>query len=335
MKKLELLFLKRLVLLCTIASVIIFTGCNNDSDDPEPLIEAQVLAEYLESPDSPLGKDFVNTDLPAIMTATEVNSMNLLSSVYIIDIRSATDFATGHIENAVNVPASDILNHVEATDMSGYEKIAVVCYTGQSAGWATTLLRLMGHDKAFSMKFGMSSWNSEFAGKWNNNVGNTYSTQFTSDIAEKGTPGSYPNLNTGFTTGREILEARVNAVLAEGFGEAATSSQTVFGSLTGHYIVNYWGASDYTTIGHIPGAMQYTPKESMHSANDLLTLPTDQTVVVYCWTGQTSAALTAYLRVLGYNAKSLTFGVNGMIYDDLTSHKWSEGAIMEYDFVSE
>ena len=80
--------------------------------------------------------------------------------------------------------------------------------------------------------------------------------------------------------------------------------------------------------------MQYTPKQSMAYGVDLTTLPTDKTLAVYCWTGQTSAFLTAYLRILGYDAKSLLFGANGMIYDDLEAHKWSDSQIMEYDYVT-
>ena len=33
-------------------------------------------------------------------------------------------------------------------------------------------------------------------------------------------------------------------------------------------------------------------------------------IVTYCYTGQTSAVITAYLRVLGYEAYSLKFGLN-------------------------
>ena len=40
--------------------------------------------------------------------------------------------------------------------------------------------------------------------------------------------------------------------------------------------------------------------------------------------------VTAYLTVLGYDAKSLKFGSNSMIYDDLLGHKW--GASMDYDY---
>jgi rhodanese-related sulfurtransferase len=109
----------------------------------------------------------------------------------------------------------------------------------------------------------------------------------------------------------------------------------VFGALDNYYIANYWSESDYTDIGHIPGAMQYTPKTSMALDADLLTLPSDpnETVVVYCWTGQTSANMAVYLRTIGYNAKTLTFGANGMIWDELPSHKWTTDTPKGYDYV--
>ncbi len=51
-------------------------------------------------------------------------------------------------------------------------KILVVCYTGQTACYALSLLRLYaGHPNAQSLKWGMSGWNPETAGSWNNNTG--------------------------------------------------------------------------------------------------------------------------------------------------------------------
>lgn len=83
--------------------------------------------------------------------------------------------------------------------------------------------------------------------------------------------------------------------------------------------MNYWSPAQYADPGHLPGAIQYTPKESMKLAACLKTLPTNKTIVVYCYSGQTSAALTAYLRLLGYDAKSLVYGTNSMIYNTMVS----------------
>jgi rhodanese-related sulfurtransferase len=315
------------------------TACNNDDETPaEKINEAEVLVKYLESADSPLGKDFVSSDMPTIMKATEVKTLNATGKVYIIDIRSAEDFGKGHIKNAVNVAAGDIVSHVEGIDQSKYDKIAVVCYTGQTAGWATSILRLKGHSKAFSMKWGMCSWHEDFAAKWKGTIanGNAYASQFEATNYPMGEKGEMPVLTTGETTGDAIFEARVAAVLTEGFGPASVKSSEVFANLSNYYIVNYWGADHYGDPGHIPGAMQYTPKQSMKFEMDLTSLPKDKQVVVYCYTGQTSAFLAAYLRILGYNAKSLLFGTNGMIYDKMVAKGgmtvFTDSEIMGYDY---
>jgi len=64
---------------------------------------------------------------------------------------------------------------------------------------------------------------------------------------------------------------------------------------------------------------------------NISSLNPDGTVVTYCWTGQTSSMVTAYLSVLGYDAKSLKFGTNGMIHSTLESHKWSEAQINDFE----
>lgn len=330
----------KFLLLSLLVAFLFITSCSKDDEETTPQVnESEVLVNYLESTNSPLGKDFVNTDMPTIMPAVDVFTLNATGQVYIIDIRSAADFATGHIANAHNVALGDILTHIEGVDLSSYTKVAIVCYTGQTAGFAASLLRILGYDNVYSMKWGMCSWNEEFATKWNTAAanGNAFSTQFVSTSTAKGAQGNLPSLSTGKTTGQDILEARIDAVLEEGFSAAAVSNTAVFTDLNNYYIVNYWPAVHYTDLGHIPGAMQYTPKETIKLSADLKTLPTDKAVVVYCYTGQNSAFLTAYLRVLGYDAKSLLYGANGMIYDNLNDAGltvWSESQIMGYEYVN-
>lgn len=328
----------KLLMLSILFAIFFVTSCKKDDETPAPAVnESEILASYLESTASPLGKDYVNTDMPSIMAATEVKTLNETNQVYIIDIRSAADFALGHIHNAHNVAVADVLTHIKSVDLTPYTKVAIVCYTGQTAGFTASILRLMGYSKVFSMKWGMCSWNADFASKWNTAVanGNSYASQFTATATAKGAAGALPTLSTGKTTGQEILEARVAALLAEGFTPASVSNKTVFDNLSTYYIVNYWPADQYADPGHIPGAMQYTPKEAIKLATDLKTLPTNKPVVVYCYTGQTSAFLTAYLRLLGYDAKSLLYGGNGMIYDLMVGKSmtvWSASQIMGYAY---
>jgi len=324
---------------------LIFLSTSCTKDEETKINEAQVLVEYLESTDSPAQKDFVNTDMPTMITATDLKTLNTTGGVYIIDIRSAADFATGYIANAHNVAASDVLTHIKGVDLTPYTKVAIVCYTGQTASFVASILRLLGYNKVFALKWGMASWHADFAGKWNTAVGsgNTYASQFVNTDTPKGAKGNLPELSTGKTTGQEILEVRAAAVLADGFTIASTTNATVFGSLTTNYIINYWPAAQYTDPGHIPGSMQYTPKETIKYTVDLTTLPTNKPVVCYCYTGQTSAFLVAYLRILGYDAKSILYGTNGMIYDKMGEYnvahpdskmaKFSDTEIMGYEYV--
>lgn len=325
---------KKFMLLSILSLFLVFNSCKKDGT---AINESNVLATYLESTNSPLMKDFVNTDMPTLMEASEVKTLNETGQVYIIDVRSATDFAKGHIANAHNVTLRDILTHIEALDLTSFTKVAIVCCTGQSSGFTASLLRMMGYDKVYSMKWGLSAWNKDLADeKWTAVVanGNAYATQFTSDATDKGAVGNLPVLSTGKSTGQEILKTRMNTVLLEGF--PSISKYALFENLAGYYIVNYWPDNHYTNPGHITGAIQYTPKEAMKLAADLKTLPTDRPVVVYCYTGQTSAYLTAYLCLLGYDARSLLYGANGMCYDKMVgagiTTVFNDSQIMDYDY---
>jgi rhodanese-related sulfurtransferase len=182
------------------------------------------------------------------------------------------------------------------------------------------------------MKFGMSSWHADFD-KWGGKVNNSKSTFFVATSTDKAAAGDLPILTTGYETGADIFEARFDAVLAEGFGPAAVGADAVYADLAGHYIINYWPEGEYIDPGHIDGAMQYTPSADLALDTYLKTLPTNMPIAVYCYTGQNSARVAAYLRLMGYNAKSLTYGANGMIWDEMTNGKWTEAAIMNYDYI--
>ena len=68
MKKIKLLLLSALFLGLLIS-------CEDDKKDAL-VIESEVLAGYLESAESPLGKDYVNSDMPSIIKASEVKTLN-------------------------------------------------------------------------------------------------------------------------------------------------------------------------------------------------------------------------------------------------------------------
>lgn len=325
---------KNLLYLLTLVAFLFFsTACSKDDEsnpiEPTPSVnEAEVLVQYLEQ-----SGDFINTAAPAMIKASDVyNNILTGSSQYVIDIRSSADFATGHIEGAVNVTTADLLNHYKTKNLSTYGKVVIACYSGQTAGWATSALRLLGYSNVFDLKWGMSSWNAAFASKWQNSISNVRASDMVKTPTAKNAAGELPTLNTGATEGAVILEARIEAVLQEGFTPAAVSNSAVYSNLSNYYILNYWSEADYNW-GHIEGAVQYTPNQDLKLATNLKTLPTNKTIVVYCYTGQTSAHVATYLRALGYDAKSLLYGVNGMSYDNMPGTKFLDTEIHDYPFV--
>ena len=80
--------------------------------------------------------------------------------------------------------------------------------------------------------------------------------------------------------------------------------------------------------GHIPGA--YQMDTGSFGEEELAFLPTDQQIVIYCFTGQTSSQLTSYLNVLGYNAYSLKFGLNSITDDPAVLNNPSTGNPVVY-----
>lgn len=318
-----------------IAATFVFfnVGCSEDDPVTPPVTvnETEELIKYLESTDG----GYINNAAPAVIAASAVNTDILAgANIAIIDVRSAADYATGHIDGAVNVAIADIVTYYKNNNLSSKSKVIVTCYTGQSAGLAVAALRLSGYTNVSSLKWGMCSW--AYPTSWNNAKLYGQTTPITKQMTAnaKNTAGNLPTFtSTGKTTGAEIFESRLATVLTEGFTAIGITRETVFTNLSNYYIVNYWPVAEYD-LGHIDGAIQYTPRSDLKLATFLKTLPTNKTILVYCYTGQTSAQVATYLRLLGYDAKSLQFGANRLFYDTVPASKWNEATeFMNYPVV--
>ena len=82
-----------------------------------------------------------------------------------------------------------------------------------------------------------------------------------------------------------------------------------------YYTINYCSEEVYK-LGHLPGAVHYNP-HSLSTNQDLYTLPADKKVVAYDQTGQGSAYIVAYLKVLGYQAGNIGYGANSFMNKEL------------------
>lgn len=64
--------------------------------------------------------------------------------------------------------------------------------------------------------------------------------------------------------------------------------------------------------GRIPGSI-YIPYSEILKAENLKKLPKDKVLVLACVTGQTQNLPVLALRALGYNARTMSFGMSGWI----------------------
>jgi rhodanese-related sulfurtransferase len=75
----------------------------------------------------------------------------------IVDVRRASEWETGHIEGAVNLP----LNHLteSALSLNWDAKTAVLCAGGYRSSIACSVLRQLGFRNIANVVGGMTAWN--------------------------------------------------------------------------------------------------------------------------------------------------------------------------------
>lgn len=85
------------------------------------------------------------------------------------------------------------------------------------------------------------------------------------------------------------------------------------------YILSIRSSADYTT-GHIPGAVNMSA-QNLFKPENLVKLPRDKKIYVYCYTGHTGSQVAALLNLCGYDATNLTWGIMGWTKDTSVATK--------------
>lgn len=298
--------LMRFFLILAFVPALILTSCKKDND--ESTFDAQkALTTYLVANNLD-----INTIIGGFVMGAPADGD--VSAKYVIDIRTADEFAQGHILNAHRSDLKDILTEAAKAD----KPILVVCKSGQTATHAVALLRLSGYPDAQALKWGMSGWNTSLD-IWSSNIGSIAegNANWVSTAAPTNLTFESPKFSSADTIPANILKARVSAVLEEGFKTVQPAD--VLANPGNYFINNYFSETDYTGFGHVNGAYRINPL--LVGEGQVNYLDPSKEVLTYCYTGQTSAAITAYLRVIGYNAKSIMWGMNRF---NNASNAWGE-----------
>jgi rhodanese-related sulfurtransferase len=319
-------FLRLLIVLFVILP---FTGCKgkkekiNSDAVPEvkrtiiPGNETSLLLKGLQT-----SGDYINSkEFPSLIRASIVNE-SLGKNILVIDLRPSSLFSEGHIKKAVNKRFQELPVYFETGIRPfEYDKIILVCDDGQISSYATCLLRLKGYGNVYAMRWGMSAWNKKYAESgWLKNVSGRYENNLEKKINEQPAAKGMPDLKTGLRNGEEISEARIRKLFEEGTGSILISADEVFKDPQRYIIINLDRRDKYED-GHIPGAIRYKPESTLGFIDEMATIPSDKTVVLYCGTGHNSGFATAYLRLFGYDARTLKYGNNGFMHDKMVTQR--------------
>jgi rhodanese-related sulfurtransferase len=304
-------------LILLIFPTLIISSCKKDDDDNNNPTQKGTYADlknYMAGAGLDLTDVLVSDPAWVVPASAVVDTIDFtIPDWYVMDIRSNSDYLDGHIKGAVNVELKNVVT--EAANAGG-KKILIVCKTGQTAGHAVMALRLSGYPDAAVLKFGMAGWNPQFEGPWTSNIGNLaddHASEWSTSDSPSLESFANPSWEATATEGAEILAERVQLMLNNGF--KSISSTDVFGHQSEFQTFNFWTTDDYTNFGHFSDAYQLKP---ISLANDVVkAVDSEGTTLVYCFTGQTSSMVVAWLNVLGYDAKSILFGVNKLKYDEL------------------
>lgn len=241
-----------------------------------------------------------------------LNDGDTSNDPYIIDVRAQEDHDKGYIPGSVWADAKTFFQAANLANLPDDQDIVVYCYTGQTASQIVSVLRMMGYE-AYNLQFGFGSWtmNADAGSRWfdETKAGHDYAVETEANEATETYDLPTPLADTlqaaadaYFSGGTKNIDA---AALFDNLNDGDTSNDPFVVSIR---------SADHYALGHIPGAVNMDPKEMFIAAN-LAKLPPDQQIVIYCYSGQTGSQVTSALRLLGYDAYNLLYGMQAWTMD--------------------
>lgn len=298
--------MKRIIVLLSIVVLLLaFTGSAALADSPVQAAAEQYFAGGT--------KNMKAADLYA-----NLNDGDTSNDPFLLDIRAAADFANGHINGATNIAGKDLFTAENLAKLPTDKPIVVNCYTGQTASQTVAALRMMGYD-AFNLTYGIPSWGT------NDKVTYPFTAAQSGNYRVSTEAATLDGTNEAPAPLGDTPEAAAMAYFPGGF--KAIKAADLFANLNDGdtsndpVILDVRAAEDYAA-GHIAGAVNMSAKE-MFSAANLAKLPADKQIVSYCYSGQTASQVTGALRMLGYDAYNMQFGMPAWaIVDEKSTPVW-------------
>ena len=339
--------------------VIFLTSCLENPSLITPLefnddSQASLLLSYIEN----TGAFRQNSGTVKLVGAYAVYSAP--NNYDIIDIRSNIEYLSGHIAGAVHVEITDVMNYLSTLETSSLKQKLIVSRNGFIAAYINCLANLYGITNVCILQYGMAGWNTDLSDDWITNI-HTYSESPDYKLISLSYPAfehsAIPQINgLGGTTVQEKLKYRISQLISElqiddiqinspaaeffRFEDLYDYYDSANESFNGLFILCYgdiniykiYGTSNHLFPAHPPQTRIIEPpvKTNPQSDSYIQTIPSGEIVLVYSSDGFDSAYLTAFLRVLGYNAKSMLYGANTFAWNGLRGSTDTEARLRAF-----
>jgi len=91
-------------------------------------------------------------------TPLQVTQMINRGKTTVVDVRSADEFAAGHLRDAKHIPLADLGNRIGELDKSKNRTVVVVCQTGARGDKAARQLQAAGFEDVHCLEGGLAAW---------------------------------------------------------------------------------------------------------------------------------------------------------------------------------
>lgn len=118
----------------TLVLAAIFMGCTTDNPAPDA-----------SAPDTPEGVTPDEIGDPSVGPEASAVDAESAEDVIVIDVRSKSEWDTGHVDRAVHIPHTEIADRISEVTTDKDAQIVVYCAVGGRAGRAKAALEELGY----------------------------------------------------------------------------------------------------------------------------------------------------------------------------------------------
>lgn len=100
---------------------------------------------------------FVGMDKSLISPQSATELINREDAV-VVDVRPISEFSSGHIINAINVPMNGLQKQIKSLEKYRERPIILACRSGAQSSGAGKQLRKAGFEKVYNLQGGILAW---------------------------------------------------------------------------------------------------------------------------------------------------------------------------------